>query len=219
MKVGGQILWNVTPICETSQIYYLMGRRPVKDVLGNHLQDGKEFTKVLGADEEIKSQLYWKFPLRNLGELVENCHGIILRQHLTVQRQMELLNELYEELWKGLLQYCCNHVWMKNGGRIPWNAAVICETCKISCLMGRHLVKGGSEYHLTAQLSRLEQWSNNTLFLLKHHRDCINSVLKSCQVYSLDMCCTLGKSGKETCWSQTLKNRRKWTHLNSMVTD
>ena len=39
MKVGGQILWNVTPICETSQIYYLMGRRPVKDVLGNHLKD------------------------------------------------------------------------------------------------------------------------------------------------------------------------------------
>ena len=28
MKVGGQILWNVTPICETSQICYLMGRRP-----------------------------------------------------------------------------------------------------------------------------------------------------------------------------------------------
>ena len=39
MKVVGQILWNVTPICETSQIYYLMGRRPMKDVLGNHLKD------------------------------------------------------------------------------------------------------------------------------------------------------------------------------------
>ena len=39
MKVGGQILWNVTPICETSQIYYLMGRRPMKDVLGNHSKD------------------------------------------------------------------------------------------------------------------------------------------------------------------------------------
>ena len=39
MKVGGQILWNVTPICETSQIYDLMGRRPMKDVLGNHLKD------------------------------------------------------------------------------------------------------------------------------------------------------------------------------------
>ena len=39
MKVAGQILWNVTPICETSQIYYLPGRRPMKDVLGNHLED------------------------------------------------------------------------------------------------------------------------------------------------------------------------------------
>ena len=39
MKVGGQILWNVIFICETSQICYLMGRRPVKDVLGNHLKD------------------------------------------------------------------------------------------------------------------------------------------------------------------------------------
>ena len=38
-KVDGQILWNVTPICETSQICYLMGRRPMKDVLGNHLKD------------------------------------------------------------------------------------------------------------------------------------------------------------------------------------
>ena len=34
MKVGGQILWNVTPICETSKIYYLMVRRPMKDVFG-----------------------------------------------------------------------------------------------------------------------------------------------------------------------------------------
>ena len=39
MKVSGQIQWNVTPICETSQIYYLMGRRPMRDVLGNHLKD------------------------------------------------------------------------------------------------------------------------------------------------------------------------------------
>ena len=34
MKVGGQILWNVTPICETSQIYYLMGRRPCERRFG-----------------------------------------------------------------------------------------------------------------------------------------------------------------------------------------
>ena len=39
MKIAGQIVWNVTPICETSQIYSLMGRHPVKDVLGNHFRD------------------------------------------------------------------------------------------------------------------------------------------------------------------------------------
>ena len=39
MKNWWQIPWNVTPICETSQIYYLMGRRHIKDVLGNHLKD------------------------------------------------------------------------------------------------------------------------------------------------------------------------------------
>ena len=38
MKVGGQIPWNVIPICETSQIYYLMGKRTMKDVLGNHFK-------------------------------------------------------------------------------------------------------------------------------------------------------------------------------------
>ena len=39
MKIGVQIPWNITPICETSQISYLMGRPPMKDVLGNHLKD------------------------------------------------------------------------------------------------------------------------------------------------------------------------------------
>ena len=39
MKVGGQILWNVKPICETSQISYLMGRRPTKDAVENLLKD------------------------------------------------------------------------------------------------------------------------------------------------------------------------------------
>ena len=31
--------WNAFPICKTSQISYLMGRRPMRDVLGNHLKD------------------------------------------------------------------------------------------------------------------------------------------------------------------------------------
>ena len=38
MKVGGQILWNVTPICETSQIYYLMGKTPQERLFGQPFQ-------------------------------------------------------------------------------------------------------------------------------------------------------------------------------------
>ena len=38
MKVGGQIPWNVTPICETSQICYLMGRRPNERRFGQPLK-------------------------------------------------------------------------------------------------------------------------------------------------------------------------------------
>ena len=53
--------------------------------------------------------------------------------------------------------------------------------------MGRHHMKGGSESHLTDQLYRVEQWSNITLFLRQTYRDYINSVQKSCQVFSLDM--------------------------------
>ena len=45
---------------------------------------------------------------------------------------------------EGHLQYCCNQVWTKNRGRIPWSGTAFCETFKISCLMGRHLMRGGS---------------------------------------------------------------------------
>ena len=58
-----------------------------------------------------------------------------------------------------------------------------CETFKISCLMGRHHMKGGSECSLIDQWYRLEQWSNITLSLRRTCRDCINSFQKSCQVF------------------------------------
>ena len=38
MKIGGQIPWNVIPICEMLQISCLIGKR-MRDVLGNHLTD------------------------------------------------------------------------------------------------------------------------------------------------------------------------------------
>ena len=38
-----------------------------------------------------------------------------------------------------------------------------------------------------------------------------------CQVYSLETRCTREESGKETSWSQTLRNWNRWTHLKAMV--
>ena len=48
---------------------------------------------------------------------------------------------------------------MKIGVRIPWNVTAICEKFRITCLMGRHHMKGGSECPLTDQWYRLEQFS------------------------------------------------------------
>ena len=39
MKIGGQIPWNVAPICETFKISCLMRRLHTKDVLENHFKD------------------------------------------------------------------------------------------------------------------------------------------------------------------------------------
>ena len=39
MKVGGQILWNAIPFCETFKISCLMGKLHTRDVLENHLKD------------------------------------------------------------------------------------------------------------------------------------------------------------------------------------
>ena len=65
MKVSGQIPWNVTPICETSQIYCLMGRRPMKDVLGNHLKDNHsvwftDWVSPCNCEGPVKNPSIWK---------------------------------------------------------------------------------------------------------------------------------------------------------------
>ena len=87
---------------------------------------------------------------------------------------------------------------MKNGGRIPWNVIPICDTFKISCLMGKHHTRDVLGNHLKDHEYRLEQWSYITLILRRTYRDYISLEQKSCQVYSLDLRYTRGESGKET---------------------
>ena len=88
---------------------------------------------------------------QNWASLGKKNPGIIVRQRHTDEKRMGLLKEQCVELRKGHLRFCCNQVWMKNGGRIPWNVTAICETFKISCLVGEHQMKGGSESPLTDQ--------------------------------------------------------------------
>ena len=54
---------------------------------------------------------------------------------------------------------------MNNGGQIPWNAKLICETFKISCLMGRRPMEDVLENLSKDQSFRLVHWLSITLFL------------------------------------------------------
>ena len=87
----------------------------------------------------------------NLASLARNYPGIIERQHHTDQKQMGFPKEPYVEWIKGHLRCCYSPVWVTNGGRNPWNADAICETFRIFYLMGRHPMKGGSDYHFLDQ--------------------------------------------------------------------
>ena len=88
------------------------------------------------------------------------------------------------------LQYCCNHFWMKIGGRIPWNAISICETFKISCLMGKLRTEGVLENRLKDRSFRLVHWLSITLFLRRTSQESINLERKSYLDCSLDTLCT-----------------------------
>ena len=153
----------------------------------------------------------------NLANPVKTFLGIIVRQHLTDRKQMGLLREQCAELRKGDLRYCFNQVWMKNGGADSMECYCYLRNIQDLLSDGKTPNEGGSECPLTDQQHRLEQWSNITLFLPKTCRDCMCLVRKSYQVYSLDMHYTRCGSGKETFWSQTLRNWKRWTHLKSML--
>ena len=93
MKVGGQILWNVTPICETSQIYYLMGNRPMKDVLGNHLKDRLfhlvslvEWVSPYNCERSVPNPSIWKENLTWIVPWIRSVRGVNLEGWRTDRR-------------------------------------------------------------------------------------------------------------------------------------
>ena len=177
-------------------------------------RDNRQVFRQTKSEKSFTLTIPW-----NLAKLVKTCHGIILRRHLIRQRQMVLLRERCAELKEGFLQYCCNPVWKKNGGRIPWSVTAICETYKISCLMGKHLMRGDSANHSTDPQFHVVRWSNITQFLPKTCQDSASSGRKFYPEISLEMYCPHGEFEKETFWSQTLRNWKGWTHQKSTLGD
>ena len=142
----------------------------------------------------------------NLAKFLKIFPGIIVRWHNTDRKQMGLLREQYAEWKKVRLQYCRSQVWMKIGGQIPWNAVPICETFKISCLMGKLHTKGVLENLSQDQSLRLVHWLSITLFLRKTSQESINLEIKSYLDCSSDTLCTRWEFGRVTYWLQTLRS-------------
>ena len=111
----------------------------------NFSRNRQELAKVLGADVETKSHLHWQFH-RNWPSLWRSFLESLYVNTSPFRNKWDCW-ERYVGLRSELLLSCCNHVWMKIGGQIPWNATAICETFKIYCLMGKHLTNGDSANH------------------------------------------------------------------------
>ena len=128
----------------------------------------------------------------NWARLVKIFPGNIVRHHHSDHKQVGLLREQCAE-WKKVRQRCCcNQVWMKNGGQIPWNVTPICETSQIYCLMGRRPLKDVLGNHLKDQSFRLVHWLRITLFLRRTSQESINLERKYYADCSLDTLCTQG---------------------------
>ena len=104
---------------------------------------------------------------------------------------------------------------MKNGGQNPWNATPICETFKISCLMGRLHTKDVLENLLKDQSFRLVHWLTISPSLRKTSQESINLERKSYLDGSLDTLCTRVEFGRVT---QLFLENQKGLHLHHLKT-
>ena len=132
--------------------------RAKQKLLRKHKGACKSSWSRVGSPKSFTLRIPW-----NLAKPVKISPGIIVRRHHTDRKQMGLLREQYAEWKKVRLLYCCNQVWMKNGGgQILWNVTRICETSQIYCLMGRRPMKDVLGNHLKDRLFHLVHWLSIT---------------------------------------------------------
>ena len=119
---------------------------------------------------------------------------------------------------EGTSAVLCNPSWTKSGGLIPWNAAVICETFKISWQTGKYLMNGDLE-NQSKDSCRFDDLRYHPI-LPKSSHDCTNLVRNFCQETAKDMYINRREEfGKETSWSQTLRSWKIWPCHKSVLGD
>ena len=85
----------------------------------------------------------------------------------------------------------------------------------MSCLMGRYHMKDVLGNHLKDRSFRLVHWLSITLILRKTSQESITLERKSYLDCSLDTLWTRGGFARVTCWLQTLRSWKRWTHKKS----
>ena len=132
---------------------------------------------------------------------------------------MGLLKEPFAKLKKGHLRFCCNQVWMKIRGRVPWNVSAICEIFRTDCLMGEPRTKGDLVNHLKDRSFHLVHWLNIIPNPRRISQESINLERKCSLEYSSVMYCKRREYGMETSFLWTLRSWKRWTHRKSMLKD
>ena len=84
------------------------------------------------SQSQIRNQTSFTLTISwNLAKLVKIFGELIVRQPLTVQKQMGFAERAVRRVKEGrYVRYCRSQVWMKIGGRIPFNVSAMCEIIK-----------------------------------------------------------------------------------------
>ena len=133
----------------------------------------------------------------NLAKIVKIFPGIIVRQRHTDQKQIWIAERAVRRVKEGTSAVLL-HSGLENGGQIPWNVIPICDTFKISCLMGKLHTRDVLGNHLKDRSFRLVHWLSITLFLRKTSQESINLERKFCLDCSLDTLCMRWEFGRVT---------------------
>ena len=114
----------------------------------------------------------------NLAKLVNDNPGITIRLHRSETNGIAEKAVRRIERRNFRCAVAISLGW-QNGGLIPWNVTVFCETFKTSYRMGKHFMKGDLENHSKDQWFSLVRWWN-IISILKENSQDSTSLVRKC---------------------------------------